>query len=210
MPAKLLNIFALSALAILFCSFAPTQTLAVSIQGKHNLARQLPNHHGIAKKKKKRDGTCKPRSSSSYPPTSTPASQPTNPPAQGGNDTPSQSYPPSSNSPSLTTSSTTPTTSPTNTPTTSTGRGKLAIAWAMGDDSRIALLIASQRTCMFHLWDAIIPDAVKNSGLPVSIMLWSADDDHVNTFLQYAKPGYASYAYGFNEYVNMIAAGFVS
>jgi len=52
---------------------------------------------------------------------------------------------------------------------------------------------------MFHLWAAIIPDSVKNSGIPASIMLWGTDSDRINTFLQYAKPGYATHVFGFNE-----------
>jgi hypothetical protein len=52
---------------------------------------------------------------------------------------------------------------------------------------------------MFHLWSATIPDSVKNSGLPVSIMLWGLDQDRINTFVQNAQPGYAQFAYGMNE-----------
>jgi hypothetical protein len=71
----------------------------------------------------------------------------------------------------------------------------------MGDDSRIALILSSPHLNMFHLWDCLIPDAVKNSGVPVSIMLWSNSQDRVSAFLQHAQPGYATHAYGFNEYV---------
>jgi hypothetical protein len=74
----------------------------------------------------------------------------------------------------------------------------------MGDDQRISFLTSSSRVVMFHLWDVIIPDSVKNSGKDVSIMLWGTDQNRINNWLQYAKPGYATHAYGFNEYVNMI------
>jgi len=71
----------------------------------------------------------------------------------------------------------------------------------MGNDKRISLIAASKRVKMFHLWTAQIPDAVKATGIPVSIMLWGVAQDKIDNFLQYAKPGYASHAFGFNEYV---------
>jgi hypothetical protein len=184
MPAiKLLNIFALSTLALLLCSFAPSQTLAVSVESRH-LARHIPNHHGIAKKKR---GTkrCRPRTSS------LPASQPTKSPVK---DEPVKNDPPKTSTSSSPNS--VETKPPTNTPT---GPGKLAIAWAMGDDKRIALLAASKRVKMFHLWAAQIPDAVKATGIPVSIMLWGTSQDKIDNFVKFAKPGYASHAFGFNE-----------
>jgi len=199
MPSvKLFNIFALSTLAVLLCSFAPSQTVALSVQLNHNLARQLPNHHGIAKKKRG-NKRCKPRSSSSSP-------QPTNTPVK---DTPTKDAPPKTSpannevkgSPSPSPSSTQPPTSvETNTPTnTPSGPGKLAIAWALGNDGRISLLAASKRVKFFHLWDSEIPSAVKDTGIPVSIMLWGTGQDKIDRFLKFAKPGYASYVFGFNE-----------
>ena len=203
MPAiKLLNIFALSTFAILLCSLAPSQSLAASIQPNH-LARQLPNHHGIAKKR----GTkrCKSRSSS-VPLSSTPAPKPTSTPPNV--DTVKSTNPPkNSPSPSSTSPASVATKSPTSTPS---GSGKLAIAWAMGNDKRIALLSASPRVKMFHLWDAQVPSAVKDTGIPYSIMLWSNAQDRVNSFQQVAKKGYASYVFGFNEYVKLICFSFVS
>jgi len=185
MPAiKLLNIFALSTLAILLCSFAPSQTLAVTVNSNH-LARQIPKHHGIAKKKR---GTkrCRPRSSS-LPLSSTPTPKPTSSPVK--------------EDPKPSTSSSSPNTVETKPPTTNnpTGPGKLAIAWAMGNDKRIALLAASKRVKMFHLWAAQIPDAVKATGIPVSIMLWGTSQDKIDNFVKFAKPGYATHAFGFNE-----------
>jgi len=185
MPAiKLLNIFALSTFAILLCSLAPSHTLAVSVQSNH-LARQLANHHGVAKKKRATT-RCKPRSSSLSPvPEST-----STPPKDTNTPKPDPS-PSSTSSPASI-----ETKPPTNTPT---GPGKLAIAWAMGNDKRIALLAASKRVKMFHLWTAQIPDAVKATGIPVSIMLWGTSQDKIDNFIKFATPGYASHAFGFNE-----------
>jgi hypothetical protein len=195
---KLLNIFALSTLAILLCSFAPAQTLALSVRSDHQ-ARQLPKHHNIAKKKRA-TRKCKPKSSSS------PVPQPTPEPTSSKDDTPKSNYvdppkssdPPKSDSPPTTTSppATIETKPPTSTPS---GPGKLAIAWAMGNDKRIALIAASSRVKMFHLWDAEIPQAVKDTGIPASIMLWGTSQDRIDRFLQFAKPGYASHVFGFNE-----------
>jgi hypothetical protein len=130
MPAvKLLNIFALSTLAVLLCSFAPSHTLALSIQANH-LARQSPNHHhGIAKKKKRDTQRCKPKPSTSSPPV--PASSPYDSPAPSLSSTPGS--PANFNAGDVTPTSTTPNSVQTNPPATSSGTGKLAIAWAMGE-----------------------------------------------------------------------------
>jgi len=192
MPAvKVFNIFALSTLAILLCSLAPSQTLALSVRSDH-LARHLPNHHGVVKKKRATK-RCKPRNTSSS--SSKPASTPKD---ETSSDPPKNVLAPSL-SPSPTTTkppNTVETKPPTNTPS---GAGKLAIAWAMGNDKRISLLAASSRVKMFHLWDSEIPSAVKDTGIPVSIMLWSTGQDKIDRFLKFAKPGYASHVFGFNE-----------
>lgn len=191
MPAiKLLNIFALSTLAILLCSFAPSQSLALTVQSNH-LARDLPNHHGIAKKKRATKRACKPRNSSSPKPSSTPIV-----------DIPKTDIPPNNvlaPSPSPTTSK--PPAPVESNPSTNTpsGPGKLGIAWAMGNDPRISILAASSRVKIFHLWDSEIPSAVKATGIDVSIMLWSTGQDKIDRFLKFAKPGYASHVFGFNE-----------
>lgn len=188
---KLANIFALSTLAILLCSFAPSQTLAVAVQANH-LARQVPNHHGIARKKRsKRDGQCKPRSSTSPPadqPTSTPADQPTSTP---------QSSPSPNNSPSPS-STQPPNTVATNTPSTSSGN-KFCVAWAMADDTRLNLINAYGRINRVLLWDASVPDLVLQLGLSVSIMLWDDSDQRVNAFEQAVQTVNFQEVRGFNE-----------
>lgn len=176
---KLLNIFALSTLALLLCSFAPSQTLAVSVRSNH-LARHIPNHHGLAKKKRG-NKRCKPRSS-------TPVSGPTSSPPVKDDDPPKTSTSSSPNSVETKPSTNTP-----------SGPGKLAIAWAMGNDKRIPLIASSKRVKMWHMWTAQIPDAVKATGIPVSIMLWGTSQDKIDNFVKFAKPGYASHAFGFNE-----------
>jgi len=189
MPAiKLLNIFALSTLAILLCTFAPSQTLAATIQPNH-LAKRFADHHAIAHKKR---GTkrCKPRSSS-IPLSSTPAPKPTSTPpkeniVQGTSSLKKDPSPSSSSSPAT----------PTKTPT---GHGKLGVAWAMGNDKRFNLITQYGNVVIAHMWSADVADVVKNSGIPFSIMLWSDDQSKVNAFVGKAKPGYAKYAYGFNE-----------
>ena len=199
MPAiKLLNIFALSTLAVLLCSFAPSQSLAVSVQANH-LARQLPHHNRIVKKKRDTK-RCKPRSSS-VPPSSTPAPGPTS--SSSKDDPPKTTVPPNND---LSPSTTQPPQSVSTSPPTSTASGskKLGIAWALGNDKRFNLITGGGHVAIVHLWDAVIPDIVKSSGLPVSIMLWGTAQDKINDFVKYAKPGYAQYAYGFNEYANLI------
>ena len=204
MPAiKLLNIFALSTFAILLCSLAPSQSLALSVQSNH-LARQVPKHHGIAKKKRgTKRGTkrCKPKSS-----TVPPASDPTQYDPPKDDPKPTTTTPPKDDPKPTTTTTTSPKDVQTNTPS---GNGKLGVAWAMGNDKRFSLIISTKRVVVVHLWDVVIPDIVKNSGIPVSIMLWGTAQDKIDRFVQYAKPGYAKYAYGFNEYVKLVSFSFV-
>lgn len=185
MPAiKLLNIFALSTFAILLCSLAPSHTLALSVRSDH-LPRQLANHHGVAKKKRATK-RCRPRSSSLPP-----ASESTSTPPKNTN-TPKVDLSPSSTSSPASVETKPPTTTP-------TGSGKLGIAWAMGNDGRISIIAASKRVKMFHLWAATIPDAVKKTGIPVSIMLWGTSQGRIDEFNSVVKPGYASHLFGFNE-----------
>jgi len=176
----------------LLCSFTPSQTLALSINPDH-LARQLPNHHGIAKKKRGANvKRCKPNSSS-------PASQPTgySSPAPQPTSTPKEN--PSSSSTQPPTTVVSPTSTPTYTPT---GRGKVGIAWNFGDDKRLALITASTRVSIIHLWSAYIPTTVAaagSSGIAISIMLWGNTPDYIDSFAKLAQPGYATHAYGPNE-----------
>ena len=41
-------------------------------------------------------------------------------------------------------------------------------------------------------------------------MLWGGTSDYINPFVQSAKAGYATHAYGPNEYVNLIWVSLVS
>jgi len=194
MPAiNLLNILALSTLATLLCTFAPSQTLALSIQPDH-LARQLPNHHGIAKKKRG-SKRCKPRPSSSTP-------QPTN--------TPNTPNPPKGDVVKPSSSSTQPPKSvETKTPTTATnGKKWLGLAWALGNDPRLSLVTASKNLGMIHLWSAEVPSSVKASGIPTSIMLWGSGQDKIDQFVKHAQDGYARLIFGFNEYVKSLSSSF--
>lgn len=185
---KLLNTLALSTLAILLLSFAPSRSLAVSIQPNH-LARQVPNHHGITKKKKRDNTRCKPKSSSPAPePTSTPS--------------PSQTDPPKVDVSLPTTGS--PGNTVTNPQNTGSGPTKFAVAWGIGEDPRINLF--KNHAVMIHLWSAWIPQVVKDSGIPFSIMLHDARPDTVKDFLAVVQQDYTgtTHVFGFNEYVNFV------
>lgn len=180
---KLLNIFALSTLATLLCSFAPSQSLALAV-GSNHLVKRLPNHHGIAKKKKRDTARCKPRSSSSAPPPTT---------------TPQQDLYQHQPSSAAGTPTPTPTPTPTSTPS---GRGKLGVAWALNDDPRLHFFTDSSRVSIIHLWNSYVSTSVaaaKSSGIDVSIMLWGGTSEYIDPFVQSAKPGYATHAYGPNE-----------
>jgi hypothetical protein len=69
---KLLNLLALSSLAILACSFGQTQVNALS-SGSHVVARHaFRGHNSVAKRKRGSSKRCKSRPTSSAPPAQTP------------------------------------------------------------------------------------------------------------------------------------------
>jgi hypothetical protein len=99
MASKLLNLLALSSLAILVCSFGATPVAALSTSGQH-LARRMPAHNAISKKKRGNVRRCRSRNSSSNSNTSSYNSGPSSdsPPA---NDTGSSDSTPPISSPDI-------------------------------------------------------------------------------------------------------------
>lgn len=136
MAAKILNLVAISSLAILACSFGATPANALSIDTTPNFARHFP-HHGAALKKRATSRRCKPRSSSlagsstkvSATPSSTKAVVPTT--------TPKADPKPTSTKPKAT---------PTPAPVSNSGGGggKAGLGWANGDDSSLKNFVSSK------------------------------------------------------------------
>jgi hypothetical protein len=188
MAAKILNLVAISSLAILACSFGATPANALSIDTTPNFARHFP-HHGAALKKRATSRRCKPRSSSlagsstkvSAAPSSTKAVVPTT--------TPKADPKPTSAKP-------TPTPSPPPPSNTGGGGGKAGLGWANGDDSSLKNFVSSKVRYIYS-WSPWKPAGSDALGLEFSPMLWGAKQ--VTQFNQLVKAGYANTALGMNE-----------
>jgi hypothetical protein len=119
--SKLLNLFALSSLAILACSFGPSPVNALSID-THNYVRR--DHAVIAKKRSTSPKRCKPRAAASNSTTTTPTTP----------------KPSAVHEPPKTSSVAAPQPKPPSHPSSGTGLkgGKECIAWPSGDDPALA------------------------------------------------------------------------
>jgi hypothetical protein len=178
MAAKILNLVALSALAILSCSFAVSPVNALSLDTSPNYARQLGHHQVIAKKKRADTRRCKPRPSSSVAPSAAKKSA---------------SSPPAAPSPTTTKPASTPPATP---PPSSGGRGKVGLAWANGDDGALKNFVTNKVSCLYT-WSPWKPAGIDALGLEFAPMLWGVKQ--IADFQRLVKPGYAKTALGFNE-----------
>jgi len=183
MAAKLLNLVALSSLAILACSFGAAPVNALSVGSSPNHARHFGNHQLIAKKKRSNTARCKPRPSSSAVSSSTPAAKPSV----------------SSKKPQAT-----PKVTPTPPPappsgggnTGHAGGGKVGLGWALGDDPSLKNFVTS-KVSFIYSWSPWKPSGADALGLQYAPMLWGPNQ--IGDFTNLVKPGYAQYALGFNE-----------
>ena len=128
MAVKLFNLIALSSLAIIACSFGASPANALSVESSPNHARHFGHHQPIALKKRADTRRCKPRPSSSSakpPATQTPVRQ-------------DQAAPKPTSSPQP---ASTPAAS---TPPPSSGKGKVGLAWANGDDAALKNFVTSK------------------------------------------------------------------
>lgn len=146
MAAKLLNLIALSSLAILACSWGPTQTNALSVDSPHNIAAR---HHNVIAKKKR--GTtarrCKPRPVSS---SLSPAATTTPAPAPAPTTTPKAN-------PATSTTASGGSGTPSNTGGYNGPPGKVGLAYAGPDDGTINHFITPKVTAYALLFSFIHP-----------------------------------------------------
>jgi hypothetical protein len=133
--AKLLNLLAVSTLAILASSFGATPVTAVSVDTAHIGAR---GHAHAALAKKRRSNTskkCKPRSPPATPApapaSSKPAQQPATTPKPSGNNN-------NNNGNTGNNNNNTPPPPPPSNSGSNGGSGKVGLAWAVNDDKALA------------------------------------------------------------------------
>lgn len=180
MAAKLLNLIALSSLAILACSWGPTQTNALSLDSPHNFAAR---HHDVIAKKKRATTArrCKPRPASSLSPTTTPAPAPPTTPTAA---------------PATTTQASSGNGTPSNTGGYNGPPGKVGLAYAGPDDGTISNFKTPKVTAIYN-WSPWAPPSAAALGLEFMPMLWGPKQ--IGDFTQLVKPGYAKTVLGFNE-----------
>ncbi|KAF4602241.1 hypothetical protein EYR40_005446 [Pleurotus pulmonarius] len=213
MASKILNLLAISTLAILASSFGPASVTALSVDS-HHLVRQVPHAHGaVAKRKRSVNRRCKPR-----PTTSKASSVPTPAPATGDNGNsgnngasggstttkPADTKPQSdkgaaSSTPAAPKPSATPKPADTGNSggsNNSGGGGKVGLAWPNGEEIDLANW-ATSSTKFIYTWSPWIPAKAKSLGFAPAPMLWG--EKQLSDFKKLVKPGYANIAMGFNE-----------
>jgi len=124
MASKLLNLVALSSLAILACSFSAAPVSALHIADSSLHARSFNHHNIMAKKKRAETRRCKQRGESS-------SAAPTPSASASGSPTAGASSPPASPNPPP------PAAPPANPPPSTAGGGKVCLAWNNGNQDKI-------------------------------------------------------------------------
>ncbi|CAA7259519.1 unnamed protein product [Cyclocybe aegerita] len=194
MAAKLLNLIALSSLAILASSFGATPVNALSVDMSPNhAARHLGHHNLIAKKKRAESRRCKPRpSSSAVAASTTPA--------------PSTSKPASTKAAAPATTTTKAASNNNNNNNSGNnnsgggssggGGGKVGLAWPNGDANTLKNF-KTAKVSAIYTWSPWKPAGSDALGLEFAPMLWGPKQ--ISDFTRLVKPGYAHTVLGFNE-----------
>jgi len=191
---KILNLFAISSLAILIASFNASPANALSLERDLGyMGKRSHGHDGLAKRKrtssKRATGRCKPK------PSTTPASAPTTvaPPPDSQTPTP-EATPDNSPAPSP---KATPAPAP-QTPSSFQGSGGKKAGLAYTSPGNINAFI-TEHTGLTYSWGPSRPSQVDGTPLTFMPMLWDASGDKVSAFQNVVKAGYSSIAMGFNE-----------
>lgn len=188
---KLLNLLALSSIAILAVSFGSTPVAALSVSQNHVARRSGPGHEAIAKKKRdtKASKRCKPRSTGISISVALPTKTTSHiaPPAHTSK---------SSNSGSSNSGSGAGNTNPPSgggSGSSSPGGAKAGVAY-VGDNNNLAKY-AKPKSHWHYNWSPFAPGG--NGGLEYVPMFWGPKQ--TSDFQRLVVKGYASHVLGFNE-----------
>ncbi|KAG6832965.1 hypothetical protein H0H92_004849 [Tricholoma furcatifolium] len=189
--AKLLNLFALSSIAILAFSYGATPVNALSIDS-HNLAARSSSHAVLAKKKRSTNSKrCKarpaPSSSSSSSSVAKPTSTSSKPAATSSTKKTSTAAAAATQAASSSSSGSS---------STPGGPGKVGIGWPQDDNTALAYF-KTDKVSPIYTWSPYYPDVAKQMGFTPCAMLWG--QKQVTDFANLAVEGYATCAMGFNE-----------
>ncbi|KAL5527278.1 hypothetical protein ACEPAG_6069 [Sanghuangporus baumii] len=188
---KLFNLFALSSLAVLVCNLQASPVTALAHDGHHMVkVKRAHGHDMVLKRKRDSSQRCKQRSSTSAPPATSSTPDATQAPAPSSSD---QSAPDQSSS-----SVSTVSTAPTSTPASNSGKGKVGLAWANGNDDSLRNFVTNN-VQYIYTWSEQCPSLAKEIGLTCMPMLWGNAPDKLESFKNTVVAGYANIAMGFNE-----------
>jgi len=195
--AKLLNLIAVSTLAILACSFGASPVTALSVDTTH-LAARGHGHAALAKKRRGNNAKrCKPRpaSSSAGKPATTP-----NSPSNTTQPAPATTAKPA---PATTTKASTGGSSSgsgTNNQGGNTssngGVGKVGLAW-VGNNGAALSHFKSDKTGPIYSWSPWKPEGADEAGFKFLPMLWG--NKQISDFKKLVVEKYADTVLGFNE-----------
>ncbi|TFK76087.1 hypothetical protein BDN72DRAFT_831533 [Pluteus cervinus] len=196
---KIVNLLAVTSLALLASTFSATPANALSLES-HAVRHAHRSHANILLNKKRTSGNsgrCKIRPSSS--PVASPAE--TSQGNQGGDNGQNSGGNNNNNDGSATSPPPPPPPSaspppPPPPPPSGGGRGKAGLAWPQDDDNALRNMVGPKISTIYT-WSPWLPDITQQLGLQGAIMLWG--DKQISDFVNNAKPGYGQYAMGPNE-----------
>ncbi|KAI6152077.1 glycosyl hydrolase catalytic core-domain-containing protein [Pisolithus tinctorius] len=195
---KLLNLFALVSVALVALSAGPISVNALAVGEGPHVARHVPGHDAVAKKRRDTSptstGRCKPRATSSMP-SSTPNPTPAATPADLGVSTTSTTPAPVATTTSSS-SSPAPSSTPSSGNSTSSSGKKWGLAWPNGDASYLSNF-ALPNVGFLYTWSPYLPSGLSELGIEGIPMLWGYDQ--VSDFQNLVVEGYANYVLGMNE-----------
>ncbi|KAI0650016.1 glycosyl hydrolase catalytic core-domain-containing protein [Trametes meyenii] len=214
MASKLLNLVALSSLAIMACTYGVAPTTALSTGHLQHANRHLAHAPIAAKKKRDQSKRCKARPSTSAAPTSSvkpqaaAVSSSSEAPAPTTTKAPEPSTTSKAPAPASTTkassgnsgSSTGSSGSSGNTggiPFGSKGK-KVCLAWGDGNSDSV-YNFKTDRVVGIYDWDVYKPTFVDNANLDYWPMLWGGDSSRISKFEQTVTQKLGSTLLGFNE-----------
>ncbi|KAI0721880.1 glycosyl hydrolase catalytic core-domain-containing protein [Cerioporus squamosus] len=201
MASKLLNLVALSSLAVLAVTFGPASTNALST-GHSHMNRHI-DHAPIAKRKRDNSKRCKVRSStlSSEAHSSTAKAQTTSAKALVQ---PSSTKAATTKAPAKTTSSSIPA-STGGSGAAGSGKfgqkgSKICLAYADGNDVATLKAFKTDHVVGLYDWSVEKPDGADDLGYDFWPMLWGGGSDKISAFEKaMSKPKYGTIVLGFNE-----------
>ncbi|KAG6855033.1 hypothetical protein C0991_005962 [Blastosporella zonata] len=187
--AKLLNLIALSSIALIALSYGAAPVSALSLDS-HHLAGRSPSHAVLAKKRRSTNSKrCKARPVSSSVSSSVPVAKPTTTKA-----------PATTTTKPATTKAATPTTTKAAATTaaaaSSSGARKVGLGWPQDDNTALAQFVTSS-VASVYTWSPWVPTNAKSLGIQPVPMLWGSKQ--TSDFSKLVKAGYANAVLGMNE-----------